>query len=102
MPLWRTTDPETSRDAALSISEAKVTTSQKLILKLLSYGPKHDAELWAQYCSFACADGLDLISESGCRSRRAELVAMGKVEDSGERVKLPSGRNSIVWRIVND
>jgi hypothetical protein len=37
-------------------------------------------------------------SESGIRSRRAELVAQGLVVDTGGRVKLPSGRWATLWR----
>jgi hypothetical protein len=36
------------------------------------------------------------------RSRRAELVEMGLVRDSGKRVRLESGRYSVVWEVVKD
>jgi hypothetical protein len=49
------------------------------------------------YRSFATAP---MASDQGIKSRRAELVAEGFVEDSGKRVILPSGRKSIVWRKV--
>ena len=39
-------------------------------------------------------------SESGIRSRRAELVAAGLVVDTGDRVKLPSNRLAIVWAVA--
>jgi hypothetical protein len=38
-------------------------------------------------------------SDSGIRSRRSELVASGKIIDTGSRVKMSSGRNSIVWDV---
>jgi hypothetical protein len=38
-----------------------------------------------------------IVTESGVRSRRAELVQAGLVRDTGERVKLATGRRAIVW-----
>lgn len=40
------------------------------------------------------------MSPSGARTRRAELVAQGKVVDSLKRTKLPSGRFAIVWKLA--
>jgi hypothetical protein len=39
-------------------------------------------------------------SESGIRSRRAELVRQGVVKDSGERQVLRSGRKAVVWTVA--
>ena len=36
-------------------------------------------------------------TSSTYRSRRAELVRMGQIKDSGRRTILKSGRNAIVW-----
>lgn len=86
----RRTDPDTSHAAAASV---KVRQSQERILALLRRtGPVTDSELIdaATYEPW-------LMSPSGIRSRRAELVDAGLVEDSGQRVRLPSGRLSIVW-----
>jgi hypothetical protein len=96
------TDPATSHQAANSIDDDSVTSAQALILRILAMRPMHDQMLHAEYCSLACSMGLPFISESGCRSRRSELVAMGKVKDTGARIKLPSGRNSIVWQTVKE
>jgi hypothetical protein len=38
-----------------------------------------------------------IVTESGVRSRRSELVQVGLVRDTGERVRLATGRNAIVW-----
>lgn len=94
----RTTDPGTSHQAAASVKD--ITDTQRAIYILLLAGPANDVEGWACY-KYGIDNGLcPLISESGYRSRRAELVALGLVKDSGERVKLPSGRNSIVWSAI--
>jgi hypothetical protein len=39
-------------------------------------------------------------TDQSIRSRRAELTAAGLIIDTGKRVKLPSGRRSIVWAAV--
>lgn len=36
-------------------------------------------------------------SPSGLRTRRAELVDAGLVVDTGQRKRLPSGRQAVVW-----
>jgi DNA-binding Lrp family transcriptional regulator len=41
-----------------------------------------------------------LMSPSGARTRRRELVDLGFVEDTGMRIKLRSGRLSAVWKAV--
>jgi len=39
-------------------------------------------------------------SDSGIRSRRSELTAQGLIVDTGDRVKMESGRMSIVWGVA--
>jgi hypothetical protein len=87
----RKTDPETSHDAAESVKN--VTLTQEYILRALRR-PRNDVELIEAYRGYKNAPRA---SESGIRSRRAELVDAGLVDDSGRRVKMPSGRFSIVW-----
>jgi hypothetical protein len=91
MPKARNTDPQTSHDAAESVKQ--VTTTQQYVLRALRR-PRNDAELIEAYRAYKTAPRA---SESGIRSRRAELVDAGLVRDSGRRVKTLSGRNSIVW-----
>ena len=88
----RATDPQTSHDAGDSVSD--ITETQSYILRVLSKKPRNDSELIAAYRNFKRAP---MASESGIRSRRSELVKLGSVTDTGERVVLPSGRRSIVW-----
>lgn len=87
----RKTDPQTSHDAAKSVKD--ITLTQFYVLKALSR-PRTDLELVEAYRN---TKGAPLASESGIRSRRAELVRAGKVIDTGVRVVLPSHRQAIVW-----
>lgn len=99
MPGARLSDPETSHEAAKSVSS--ITATQAAILKLLSAFPMTDEDLiyfYEQQIKMG-ADERDVprASHSGIRSRRAELVKQGLVKDSGERHKLSSGRQAIGW-----
>jgi len=87
----RNTDPSTSHEAAASVDQ--VTKTQEYILKVLRR-PRADVELVAAYRNMKTAPRA---SESGIRSRRAELVDRGLVVDTGKRVRLESGRYAIVW-----
>lgn len=102
MPFARNTDPETSHEAASSVRN--MTQTMQAILKLLTLKPMHDQELIKFYEAQVRmgADERDFprASESGIRSRRAELVELGLVKDSGAREQLASGRKAIVWRLA--
>ena len=99
----RLTDPETSHQAAASVDN--ITATQTAILKLLGAFPMTDEELVLHYDQQIRmgADSYDFprASASGIRTRRAELVQLGFVKDSGQRAKMASGRNAIVWEHVN-
>lgn len=86
----RFTDPHTSHEAAAS---ALITPVKRVILDALQTAMT-DEQLVA---TVQATQGLTFASESGIRSRRAELVRDGYVEDTGSRVKTVSGRHSIVW-----
>jgi hypothetical protein len=90
----RNTDIETSHEAAASVTN--ITPTREYILKALRK-PRTDSEMIEFYRGLKKAP---LASESGLRSRRAELVEMGLVRDSGKRVRLESGRYSVVWEVV--
>lgn len=95
MPNTRITDPETSHEAAKSVS--RLADSYRIILDLLtSYGPMNDEQLIALWKSQSNKPA----SDSGIRSRRSELAAHGRVIDTGDRVKMSSGRASIVWGVA--
>lgn len=92
----RKTDPETSHEAAESVD--RITETQEYVLRALRR-PRADVELVEAYRKFKRAPRA---SESGIRSRRAELVDRGLVIDTGRRVRLESGRFAIVWGRAND
>jgi hypothetical protein len=92
----RMADPETSHEAAESVTN--ITPTRQHILKALSK-PRTDSEMIQVYRTLETSPRA---SDSGLRSRRSELVEMGLVRDSGKRVRLDSGRYSVVWEVVKD
>jgi hypothetical protein len=100
MPIARTTDPETSHEAARSITGLR--RSQRDVLRVLrSYGPMTDEQLVARYTALAKLkdSALRPQSPSGIRTRRAELRADSLVRDSGTRATMTTGRRAIVWEV---
>ena len=90
----RTTDPDTSHDAARSLTH--VRESQEAVLRLFRRcGPMTDTALVSRY---ETVGERPVQSPSGLRTRRSELTAAGLVIDTGRRVRLPSGRRGIVWK----
>ena len=99
---WRKKDPETSREAALSISEEKLTKTQDAVYRcVMALGVTHDKALvgWYKGASAIDPDRYPPAEESSIRSRRSELVTLGKVEWTGEWFIMPSGRRARVWKI---
>lgn len=91
----RLTDPETSREAAISLSNLRL--SQSVILNAVrEWGPCSDEEI------YDFVSGFHRISVSGARTRRKELVDMGLVRDSGQRNITKSGRRTIMWEITDE
>jgi hypothetical protein len=87
-------DPDTSHAAAKEVTP-HVRGVQKAVLA------------YAALCGWAGFTDLDLASHfqsqsSSYRSRRAELVDQGLIEDSGERRTVAGGtRRHAVWRITS-
>lgn len=101
----RRSDPATSQAAALSVGD--LNRKQRCVLTLIEAHPEGltDRELveanTARYAQLRSV-GIDYPqqSRSGLRTRRAELVAAGLVEWTGETRRLASGRSAQVWRAV--
>lgn len=95
----RRTDPQTSHAAAAGLTPERLRVSQEAVLAVLTaFGPLHDEALVAVYREQTRQDpGLIWQSDSGIRTRRAELVRLGLVRDSGTKIQLVSGNFSIVW-----
>jgi hypothetical protein len=97
MPHARTTDPITSHAAANSISNGQLAATQILVVSCFAGGPLADFELVKMFQELYPATA----SESGIRTRRAELVALGVLVDTGFKVKMPlSKRLAIVWGLA--
>jgi len=77
-PVARTTDPGTSHAAAKSVRNQSDTHSR--IIALLEFGPKTDEEIFLGLA----ANGYK-ISQSGARTRRKEMVDVGKIVKVGEK-----------------
>lgn len=94
----RPSDPHTSHDAAMSLDARFVRQSQAAILRVLrEHGPLTDSALIDCY---RASREQPAQSDSGIRSRRAELCEVGLVADTGRRARLPSGRLSIMWQVI--
>lgn len=86
----RASDPATSWAAASSLEPDAIGRGQRFVWTLLQdHGPMTDEDLVILAAS--------ILSPSGARTRRCELVARGLVRDTGDRVRLRSGRMAIVW-----
>lgn len=97
-PRARRTDPGTSHAAAASVDN--ITATQFYILTLLQNAltDYELVDLYGELFAYSDENEVPRASESGIRSRRAELVARGLVVDTGERRTMPSGRLAIVWK----
>jgi hypothetical protein len=89
----RRTDPDTSREAAAAVSPL----IRQVRLAVLQYAEScgapgfTDVALNAHFASHS----------STYRTRRRELVGLGMIEDTGERVTVADGgRRHAVWRIT--
>jgi hypothetical protein len=94
-PAARATDPETSHEAAASVK--RVTAKQESVLQILRrYGALTDEEIR----NYHRALKYEYQSDSGLRTRRAELVRMGKVARTDEVRLTTGGRKTIVWKAL--
>ena len=95
-PRARSTDPQTSHDAAKKVRGVSAVHSTILMI-LWQRGPLTDPQI-AEYYYERVADGsAPMHSESGLRTRRKELVDMGKISPAAWKEKLSTGRYATVW-----
>lgn len=88
----RNTDPATSHEAAATVQPKASTRIRDEILRTLFHlGPMTDEQI-AEHLSWLNA------SPSGLRTRRAELVAAGLIEQDSADGRTSSGRRCAVWR----
>lgn len=102
-PRARNTDPDTSHAAAFSVRNVGAT--HQAILELFkAAGQKGlaDMEMIAMYDTYRLAKGWPLVSESGLRSRRNELVKIGCIEDTGRKTRLATKRMGKIWAITEE
>lgn len=97
-PKSRWNNPPTSRAAAQSISLDRVTQTQERILTVFKFhGPLSDEQLEEHFEDY----WPNSASPQGVRSRRGELVRMGKIIDSGRRSTTKYGRSCVIWRVAS-
>jgi hypothetical protein len=94
----RRTDPQTSRDAAATVN---ITKGQQAVLaEFRLYRTLTDEQLIEALRIRATSCPEARLSDSGARSRRAELVTKGLLIDSGHRGRTQAGRATIVWALA--
>jgi hypothetical protein len=96
----RNTDPQTSHDAAASV---RVTAGQREVLEIFELLHRATDENVARKHEARCLLGTAYasLSPSGLRTRRSELVRLGKIRDSGVRWTMASGRKAVVWEVCD-
>jgi hypothetical protein len=89
--LYRATDPDTSRLAASHFNAQRITEIQRAILAYMLGYPSGvtDLDIQRHFNDMG----------STYRTRRAELVAQGRVKDSGRRMT-QQARKRILWQLV--
>jgi predicted ArsR family transcriptional regulator len=87
-PGWKSRD--TARQAAAQAEPSAPRLRQLCLDQLRLCGPLTADD---------CAENLK-IDKLSIRPRFSELVATGKIEDTGQRGQNSSGRSAIIWRAV--
>ena len=93
----RATDPDTSKAAAVQV-QRDMTEVQRMVYRLLLRSEPSTDPTWMH--EFRRRHPDFKVSDSSLRTRRAELCDMGKVRDSGLRVKV--GRSTFaLWEAID-
>ncbi len=102
--LDRRPNAPTRRGGAITSAMAGATAriDHEAVLAVLGMHPDGltDQQLVKHYEYEATAGRRPFMSESGIRSRRAELVGFGVVANSGRKAKTAYGRSAVIWTVV--
>lgn len=98
----RASDPDTSHEAAASITLGQLRARQRDVLHILAGlgGSGTDEEIAAELATPFGRTAYGRQSPSGIRTRRAELVERGLVVDSQARARTASNRRTTVWELT--
>lgn len=99
----RATDPQTSHDAARSVRKETLHRGQLAVLRVLAEGRMTHEALLERYEVLVVVGDPESFppqSQSGLRTRCAELVDKGYVKDSGMKERLRSRRWAVRWEIT--
>lgn len=100
MATARLTDPETSWMAARSLKAERISETQRVILGILQTAPSTDEDIIYIYKKGATQGLWKPASDSGIRSRRAELVTRGLVHKVGIGTN-EFGNKMTIWEAIN-
>ena len=96
----RSTDPQTSHDAAEKVKHRSKV--QSVIYNILwTGGAMTDPQIAEHYYGRVADGSAPNHSESGLRTRRKELVDAGVIKATGEKDKLDTGRYANLWALEN-
>jgi hypothetical protein len=97
-PRARSTDPDTSQEAARNIRLTMTVKRMAVLEAVRLAGPITDLGLADYYRAQRVAKGWPEQSDSGLRTRRSELVDLGKVQRVGDRKE--RGARRALWSAV--
>jgi hypothetical protein len=102
--LARIHDPATSHEAADSLADSHLFSSQDEVWFLLaSFGPLADHELVARHEEqVANLTYPRRFQPQRLRTARSELYRLGRVVKTGKTTDTPSGRKAIVWALAEE
>lgn len=93
-PRARNTDPDTSHEAAASVQHIRESQEAVLAtLRRLGGRGTHEQIVDAYQGPHQ--------SPSGIRTRCCECVVRGRVRNSGDKVKMRTGRRATVWELID-
>lgn len=96
-PAARLTDPDTSHEAAASVTDVQRRKVYRAVLEaLVEHGPSTDHDL-ARYVSGKLGHP---IGQTSVGVRRGELRDSGLVENSGHKGRTPTGAKAIRWALT--